>query len=59
MNQGGAPKGKRAATLHKEQVQRELADPSLRHARVQADKDNKRLDESGFHRLDRAATCET
>jgi len=42
MNQGGAPKGKRAATLHKEQVQRELADPSLRHARVQADKDKKR-----------------
>ena len=42
MNQGGVPKGKRAATLHKEQVQRELADPSLRDARVAEDKAKRR-----------------
>jgi hypothetical protein len=42
MNQGGAPKGKRTATLHKEQVQRELADPSLRDARVAEDKAKRR-----------------
>lgn len=34
MNLGGAPKGKRAETLHKEQVAREQADPSLRAARA-------------------------
>ena len=43
MNQGGAPKGKRAATLHKEQVQREIADPSLRDARVAEDKAKRRV----------------
>jgi len=42
MNLGGAPKGKRAETLHKEQVAREQADPSLRAARAQEDKAKKR-----------------
>ena len=42
MNLGGAPKGKRAQTLYKEQVAREQADPSLRAARARADKAKKR-----------------